>query len=80
MLAEMTRVRLLIEPSDDMFGEEDTYRVHKGYVGTVIEVYPGDPVRYYVDFTDPSTLEDDNEGNSCTFLSLTEDQIEAVED
>ena len=78
MLPELTRVRLLIEPDEAMFGSMDTYRVHKGDVGTVIEVYDSPKPGYCVDFTDPNF--DDGHGNSCSFLDLTEDQVEAVED
>lgn len=78
MLPELTRVRLLIEPDDSLFDEElgNSYRVHKGDIGTIIEVYPGPPVGYCVDFTDLDF--DDGHGNSCSFLDLREDQVEPV--
>ena len=72
-----SKVRLLIEPDEALFDEFD-YRVHKGAVGMIIESYTSPKPGYCVDFTDPNF--DDGHGNSCSFLDLTEDQIEAVEE
>lgn len=77
MLPEFCSVRLLVEPDENQFDNDD-YRVHKGATGIVVSAQAGEnggPNRYIVDFTDPDTTD----GISCSLLHLLEHELEPVQ-